>query len=161
MSNDVPSLHGLYLCLDSDVELQKIITMKLSIMKTTKHLSYLLFLFFSISCSLTVDVDDEDELGKISANAIGDNSDGTVSEDGYLDLEVDVFDRDGIGSIRIEIPALNVNFLTTINSFKSSQKVNQTFEVNNIDMTQPKTIFVTLIDNDGNSYTKNLAFETK
>lgn len=130
-------------------------------MKILKQLVPVVIIFCFISCSLTVDVDDEDELGRITASAKGSNSDGTVSEAGYLDLEVNAFDRDGIASIRIEIPALNVNFLTTINAAESTQKINQTFNVVAIDSSQSKTIFVTLVDNDGNSYTKTLAFATR
>jgi len=131
------------------------------IMKTIKILSLVSVLFLFFSCSLTVDVDDEDEFGRITASAIGDNSDGSVSLGGYLDLEVSVFDRDGIASIRIEIPSINVDFLTNINSSASTQSISQAFNVSEIDSSETKTIFVTLTDKDGNRYTKTIAFATK
>lgn len=130
-------------------------------MKKVKILSFVWMLFFFNACSLSVDIDDEDELGRITASALGSNLDGTVSVGGYLDLEVNVFDRDGIASIRVEIPAINVDFLTNIDSHNSAQKINQSFIVNEIDSNESKTIFVTLSDKDGNSYTNTIAFAIK
>ena len=130
-------------------------------MKTFKNSLFLIGLLFFTSCSLTVDVDDEDELARISASAIGDNPNGTVSEDGYLDVTVNAFDRDGIASIRIEIPAINVNFLTTTSAYKSTQSIEQTYEINELNTSIAKTIEVTVIDNEGNAYNKSLAFATE
>ena len=130
-------------------------------MNTVKILSLMSVLLFFNSCSLTVDVDEEDERGRIAVSALGNNSNGSVSIGGYLDLEVRVFDRDGVASVRIEIPAINVDFLTQINSSESTQKINQTFNVNEVDSNESKTIFVTLTDKEGNSYTKTIAFATE
>ena len=130
-------------------------------MNTVKILSLMSVLLFFNSCSLTVDVDEEDERGRIAVSALGNNSNGSVSIGGYLDLEVRVFDRDGVASVRIEIPAINVDFLTQINSSESTQKINQTFTVNEVDSNESKTIFVTLTDKEGNSYTKTIAFATE
>ena len=110
------------------------------------------------SCSLTLDIDGDDEPARLSVSAKGNNSDGSVSEGGYLDLDVTAADQDGISSIRIEIPALNVDFLTNSNSRLPDQKISQTFNVNEIDLNEPNTVFVTLIDEEGNSYTKTVAF---
>ncbi len=118
-------------------------------------------LFFLNACSLTVDIDDEDEQGKITANAIGSNSDGTLSLGGNLDVEISVFDRDGIASIQIEIPALNIDVLINSDTSVSSQKVYQSFTINEIDSNVSKIIYVTLTDNDNNSYTKTIAFAVK
>lgn len=130
-------------------------------MKTFKILFALLGFTFLTACSITVDTDDEDELGRITANAIGNNTDGTLSDDGTLDVEVVVFDRDGIASVRIEVQALQIDFLTTINSNENTQKINQTFTNVSINETQTKIILITLTDNEGNSYTKTVAFGTR
>lgn len=130
-------------------------------MKTVKFLSLIsMYLVFG-SCSLTVDVDDQDELGRITASVLGDNSDGSVSVGGYLDVEVNVFDRDGIASIQIEIPALNIDVLINSDSYESSQKINQTFSINEVDSNESRIIWVTLTDKDNNRYTKTIAFAVK
>lgn len=130
-------------------------------MKRLKFLTSLFFLSIMFSCSVTIDNDDEDELGRITASAKGDNPDGTVSDMGFIDLEVTVFDRDGIATVRIEVPAVNVDFVTAVSSFETTQKISQTFNVGIIDSSISKTILVTLMDNDGNTYSKTLAFAIK
>jgi len=129
-------------------------------MKTIKILTLVSLLFAFNSCSLTVDVDDLDELGRINASATGDNSDGSVSVGGYLEVEVSVFDRDGISTIQIEIPAINVDILTSMNTSEYTGKITQSFNVNEIDASKSKTIFITLTDKDGNRYTKTISFNT-
>ena len=127
-------------------------------MKTIKILSLLSLVLTFSACSLTVDIDENDELGKISARVIGDNADGSVSVGGYLDIEVTVFDRDGIAAIQIEIPAIMVDFLTSMDTYENTGKITQSFNVNDIDATAPKTIYITLTDKEGNSYTKTIPF---
>lgn len=129
-------------------------------MKTIKILTLVSLLFAFNSCSLTVDIDDLDELGRINASATGDNSDGSVSVGGYLEVEVSVFDRDGISTIQIEIPAINIDFLTSIKTSEYTGKITQSFNVNEIDANKSKTIFITLTDKDGNRYTKTISFNT-
>lgn len=130
-------------------------------MKNLKHLLALFILVLITSCSLTVDVDDEDELAKISATAIGNNRDGTVSEGGFIDLEIDIFDRDGVQSVRIEIPAINIDFSTNISKRSNEQNIRQSFNVDEIDNAAPKLIYLTITDYDGNVYDRSLNFSVK
>lgn len=130
-------------------------------MKNLKHLLPLFVLLLITSCSLTVDVDDEDELAKISATAIGNNRDGTVSEGGFIDLEIDIFDRDGVQSVRIEIPAINIDFSSEIRNRNNEQKIRQSFNVDQIDSSALKFIYLTITDYDGNIYDRTLSYSVK
>ncbi|MFK7813708.1 MAG: hypothetical protein AB8B59_14535 [Maribacter sp.] len=130
-------------------------------MKNLKHLLQLFALILITSCSLTVDVDNEDELAKISASAVGNNRDGTVSEGGFIDLEVDIFDRDGVQSVRIEIPALNIDFSTNISNRSNKHNIRQSFNVDEIDNAAPKLIYLTITDYDGNVYDRALNFSVQ
>ncbi len=130
-------------------------------MKKMKISGIMGLLILLSSCSLTVDLDDQDEVGSISATVLGDNSDGSVSLGGYLDLEISAFDRDGIASIRVEIPALNIDYLTNSNASLYDQKISQTFVVNEIDSNESAIVYLTLTDKEGYRYTRTIAFTIK
>lgn len=148
---------------NASFELNPVIRLVINSNDMKKYIFFLsLFIsVVSVSCSLSLDIDGADSEGRLVMEVQGSNSDGSVSEGGYLDLKVSASDADGIQSLRIEIPALGIDFFTSMNPNKVDQEINQTFYAEVIDWNQPNVIWVTLTDDNQNSYSKTIRFNSK
>ncbi|MET2983626.1 hypothetical protein [Aureibaculum conchae] len=125
-----------------------------------KH-SLLVLFFLAVlinACSVDVKIN-EDTQGVINITTKGDNSNGTVSRNGYLEIDVEGKDADGIKSISIEIPLLNIDFIIDNHSGNESWKINQTFNIVDSVETGVYSVYVILKDRDGNEYSKTITFK--
>lgn len=113
------------------------------------------------SCTLDVDFDGKDSRPRISTIVYGDNADGSVSQDGLLSVEIEVEDHDGIASVRIRIPELNIDFFTRNRADNEYWNIKQTFEANEINNDSSGTVYITLTDTEGNSYSRSVRFSIK
>lgn len=119
-------------------------------------LTFSIFAILLTSCSIDVDLDETQ--GYIYANATGDNTNGNVSNNGYLDLDIVGEDDDGITYISIEIPALNIDVIIDNNSSNNRWEISQTFNANEDVIAGVYNIYITLKDNSGNEYSKTVLF---
>lgn len=125
-----------------------------------RNFGLLAMLFLAVltrACSVDVKIN-EDTQGVINITTKGNNPDGTVSQNGYLEINVDGKDADGIKSISIEIPSLNIDFIIDKYSGDEHWKIKQTFNVVNSVDTGVYSIYVILKDKDGNEYSKTVTF---
>lgn len=115
-------------------------------------------MFIQSSCTLEVSFDSQEHESKISVHAIGNNSDGSISEGGYLAIRIVGEDYDGISKIRLRIPSIKVDqeFVNHNHNNDERWEINQTFTIDSIDFNARKEIQVTLIDNDGSEYSRTI-----
>ena len=124
-----------------------------------KHSLLVLFFLAVLISACSVDVKiNEDTQGVINITTKGDNSNGTVSRNGYLEIDIEGKDADGIKSISIEIPSLNIDFIIDNHSGNESWKINQTFNIVDSVETGVYSVYVILKDKDGNEYSKTITF---
>lgn len=108
------------------------------------------------SCTLEASFEPGGYRSKLSIKAIGNNSDGSISEGGYLAVRVVGEDRDGISKIWLRIPSINVDQEFTNHSNNEHWEINQTFNIDTINFDLPKEIYVTLVDTDGFEYSRTV-----
>lgn len=127
-------------------------------MKKYNLLAMLFFIVLISACSVDVKIN-EDSQGIIKISTKGNNPNGTVSKNGYLEIDVEGKDPDGIKSISIEIPSLNIDFIIDNHSDNESWKINQTFNIVDSVETGVYSVYVILKDRDGNEYSKTITFK--
>jgi hypothetical protein len=118
-------------------------------------------MFVQSSCTLDLSFDSEVYESKISINADGNNSDGSISKGGYLATRIIGEDYDGISQIRLQIPALKIDQVYTNYSHNNDERweINQTFNIDDIDFDARREIRVTLIDNHGSEYSRAISLK--
>ncbi|WP_350287406.1 hypothetical protein [uncultured Croceitalea sp.] len=125
--------------------------------KTILAASLLICLCFQGSCTLEASFESGGYRSKLAINAIGNNSDGSISTGGYLNIEIIGEDYDGISQIELRIPSINVDQTFFNQSDDTRWQINQTFTVDTIDFDAPRRIYVMLIDNDGSEYSRTIS----
>ncbi len=118
-----------------------------------------ILLAFACSCTLVVDVDDDDEAGSLQIEAKGDGPNGAVPIGTALYLTVTAADKDGISSMTITIPELNVA-TEIMNSEQQHYNwtIDQTFDVPETTTTGLYEITIRLKDKNGNEYSQKRSF---
>lgn len=118
-------------------------------------------MFIQSSCTLEMSFDPEGYKSKIFVNAIGNNSDGSISAGGYLAIRIVGEDYDGISQIRLRIPSIKVDQWFTNHNHDNDERweINQTFNIDNIDFDAQREIQVILIDNNGSEYSKTISLK--
>ncbi|WP_103070191.1 hypothetical protein [Aquimarina sediminis] len=108
------------------------------------------------ACSIETSIEPHSHRSKLLVNVQGNNSNGTISEGGYLTIEIIGEDYDGISSIDLRILAIGIDQEFVNYSSNEHWEINQTFDIDEIYPDEPREIYVTLTDDEGNLYPRTL-----
>jgi len=125
-----------------------------------KNLRILLLAALMISALASCDKAQLD-VNYIKIDIEGDNADKTVSANGTLNVAMTARDGDGIESIRIEIPVLNVDLLLEDNTGDKKWKINRDFEVADVVEVGKHDVLITVTDLLGTEYLEDEDFRMK
>lgn len=113
------------------------------------------------ACTLEASFEPGGYKSKLSVRVDGNNDNGSISEGGYLSLKIIGEDYDGISHIDLRIPAINIDQEFTNYSNNEHWEINQTFNVDTIDFSVSREIYVTLTDNDGDIYSRTFRLKVE
>jgi len=125
-----------------------------------KNLRILLLAALIVSAFASCDKTELD-LNYIIVDLEGDNADKSVSANGILNLAMTARDGDGVESVRIEIPVLNVDLFLEDNTGDKKWKINRDFEVINVVEVGRYDVTITVTDLLGNEYIEDEKFRIK
>ncbi len=115
-----------------------------------------LLTFFA--CDVDFDINERDSRSEFSAKVQTVKTTDGPLEKKTLYFELAVEDDDGVSSISVEIPAINVQFSVANSTVSDTMSILYTFDIDdniNIDI---GTIYITLIDDNNNRYKKQYNF---
>jgi len=125
-------------------------------MKTYKKMGLFLFILCMMACAKS-----NIGVNHITLDVKGNNEDQTVSASGVLNVKINAEDTDGIESIRLEIPILNVDLMLEDQVIIEKWQINRNFEVGDIATTGVFEVTMILTDRKGEEYMRDQKFTIK
>jgi len=123
-------------------------------MKKTGIVTSIILLVFVVGCTLEASFEPDSHKSNLSLRANGNNPDGSISEGGHISIKIIGEDYDGISNIILRIPALQIEQEFRDYSNNDYWEINQTFSIGTIDFDAPRRIYITLVDEAGEEYSR-------
>ena len=115
-------------------------------------------IFLIVSCDVDFDINERDSKADIFANIWTTKTDNGVIQKSTLHLDLMVRDSDGVSSIFIYIPLLDVQFSSQNSSFSDKMNILYDLEIDSSLNSNKGIIYITVLDREDKSYEKQYDF---